>query len=148
MGDREENWRVKPFQMSPGGPFWVPPPLPTVSSDSEEERVKKQQQEQERCDAEAREREAAEKEGTIVVKDDDDKDATGTTTVYVHVCSCVSTISKIGYSVALAFQRWHATVHAVVILFDRTVLFKALQPVYCLRDAVESLLHATAWSSS
>eukprot|EP00953_Heterococcus_sp_UTEX-ZZ885_P007937 4765-Heterococcus_DN1.PRE.2 len=62
--------------MSPGGPFWVPPPLPTVSSDSEEEREKEQQKERERRRKEAREREAAaEKEGAA--KDDKYKYTTG-----------------------------------------------------------------------
>eukprot|EP00953_Heterococcus_sp_UTEX-ZZ885_P039432 20213-Heterococcus_DN1.PRE.1 len=64
--------------MSPGGPFWVPPPLPTVSSDSEEEREKEQQKERERRRKEAREREAAaEKEGAA--KDDKYKYTTGKT---------------------------------------------------------------------
>jgi hypothetical protein len=96
MGDREDNWHVKPFQMSPGGPFWVPPPLPTVSSDCDEERAKEQLQEQEWCGTEVRERESAgKKDGTIIAKGDKDKDTTGATTVYVHVCDCVSTVSKL-----------------------------------------------------
>jgi hypothetical protein len=83
MGDRERNWREKPFQMTPGGPFWVPPPMPTVSSDSEEEREKEQQKERERRRKEAREREAAaEKEGTV--KDDKYKYTTGKS--FVDTC--------------------------------------------------------------
>jgi len=28
MGDHSDRWREKPFQMSAGGPFWIPPPVP------------------------------------------------------------------------------------------------------------------------
>lgn len=31
MGDKEDKWREKPFQMTLGGPFWVPPKMPQYS---------------------------------------------------------------------------------------------------------------------
>ncbi|CAN0009333.1 unnamed protein product, partial [Laminaria digitata] len=38
MGDREDRWLSRPFQMTPNGPWWVPPEEPlTSSSDSEDE---------------------------------------------------------------------------------------------------------------
>jgi hypothetical protein len=29
MGDKENRWREKPFQMTTAGPFWVPPKVGT-----------------------------------------------------------------------------------------------------------------------
>ena len=58
MGDRERVWRTKPFQMIPGGAFWLPPELPSDSSDSEEEREREKQKERERRRKEAKEKEA------------------------------------------------------------------------------------------
>jgi hypothetical protein len=57
MGDRERRWRETPFQMSVGGPFWVPPPMPKEDSDSDDdaawrEREKVRQKERERMRAE------------------------------------------------------------------------------------------------
>lgn len=40
MGDREDRWLKKPFQMTPDGPWWVPPEEPLTSSDSEDEEEK------------------------------------------------------------------------------------------------------------
>lgn len=38
MGDREDRWLSRPFQMTPDGPWWIPPEEPlTSSSDSEDE---------------------------------------------------------------------------------------------------------------
>lgn len=38
MGDREDRWVTRPYQMTPNGPWWVPPEEPlTSSSDSEDE---------------------------------------------------------------------------------------------------------------
>ncbi|KAG1685358.1 hypothetical protein DVH05_008462 [Phytophthora capsici] len=34
MGDDEHSWRVEPFQMTQGGPVWIPPELPTQSPDN------------------------------------------------------------------------------------------------------------------
>jgi hypothetical protein len=143
MGDRERSWRVKPFQMSPGGPFWVPPPLPTVSSDSEEEREKEQQKERERRRKEAREREAAaEKEGAA--KDDKYKYTTGETqcihsdvqmyTLYIAACLHVGS-SKVSLVVVSSYNtELHAIMYAIVVLWcskHRIVLSKVLQSMQC-----------------
>lgn len=38
MGDSEDRWLSRPFQMTPDGPWWVPPEVPmSSSSDSEDE---------------------------------------------------------------------------------------------------------------
>ncbi|CAN0447583.1 unnamed protein product, partial [Hapterophycus canaliculatus] len=37
MGDREDRWLSRPFQMTPDGPWWIPPEEPlSSSSDSED----------------------------------------------------------------------------------------------------------------
>lgn len=54
MGDKETKWRAKPFQMTPDGPFWVPPPVPEAYLREEEKREKERQR------REQRERERAE----------------------------------------------------------------------------------------
>ena len=58
MGDRETRWRTKPFQMTPDGPFWVPPPIPEAYLREEEEREKERQRREQR--ERDRERERAE----------------------------------------------------------------------------------------
>lgn len=58
MGDRETRWRTKPFQMTPDGPFWVPPPIPEAYIREEEERETERQRREQR--ERERERERAE----------------------------------------------------------------------------------------
>ena len=50
MGDKENKWRIKPFQMSNNGAFWVPPPLPEKHNgkDSDEEDSSAKARERER----------------------------------------------------------------------------------------------------
>lgn len=46
MGDREDRWVTRPYQMTPNGPWWVPPEEPlTSSSDSEDEEERERQRE-------------------------------------------------------------------------------------------------------
>mmetsp|Transcript_40316 Transcript_40316/g.46256 ORF Transcript_40316/g.46256 Transcript_40316/m.46256 type:complete len:156 (+) Transcript_40316:597-1064(+) len=42
QGDSERAWRVEPFQMSIGGPVWIPPPLPFY--DKEEAKRKREEE--------------------------------------------------------------------------------------------------------
>jgi U2-associated protein SR140 len=42
QGDSERTWRIEPFQMSVGGPVWIPPPLPTF--DKEAAKFKRQKE--------------------------------------------------------------------------------------------------------
>lgn len=48
MGDREESWRTKPFQLNLGGPFWIPPPVPERPPEEEEERDRERSSRRER----------------------------------------------------------------------------------------------------
>lgn len=49
MGDREDRWLSRPFQMTPDGPWWIPPEEPLTSSDdSEDEFEREKQREKER----------------------------------------------------------------------------------------------------
>jgi len=35
QGSSERAWRIEPFQMSIGGPVWIPPPLPHYNKEAE-----------------------------------------------------------------------------------------------------------------
>ncbi|CAN0395597.1 unnamed protein product, partial [Discosporangium mesarthrocarpum] len=47
MGDREDRWSTRVFQMTKGGPWWVPPEEPDSSSsdsDEGEDRLKRERE--------------------------------------------------------------------------------------------------------
>lgn len=74
MGDREDRWLARPFQMTPGGPWWMPPDEPSSDSDDSEAEAERERQKE-------KEREIRRKKELL-----GDRLSCISTTGFVHIC--------------------------------------------------------------